>query len=806
MTMQVVYHESSETHELTVEDVRSALDRGGFKPKRDANGYRAICPAHQDADGHSMTVHPKDGGGVLLRCHSRGCMYQDILKALNLWRESEAQVAGMFRNAHGRSHEPIPAAYTVDDSRRTHYIYQNAAGEELYQNVRRQPKGFWHQRVLPTGEVVKSLGAIEQVPYGLPELAAGCYKHLIVHITEGEKDAVRLRAEGYLAISIADSQEARSGANARLLRGRNVVIHEDNDKKGRERAESLVKWLSGVAADIRVMRYTNLPEKGDVSDWWDDGGTRQAFESRLAALEPLSASGAVEWVQPSPISLEYGPEFDAELLPDNFRDYCESLADAYQVPLAMSVTVALGAISAAVAGRFTLYRWDEPVHGYFVGVSRPGTKKSALMSAITGVLLRWQAERQQRDRLAIAEWESANRALVKQRDRLEGEPRKGERAGPDRDLLRVAAVQALHEHEESKPVLTQLIVDDATAQAVAWMLIEQQALAVISAEAAYLENFIRYGDTPDYNAFLQGHSGDPLHVHRRGGQSAYTEHAYLSLCMAIQPHALRKMGGVDGFLQRGGCARLMMALPEDIAGSRLTGRRVPPMSQRATSWWDARILALLDQRQGKAPPTPLPMTESALEVADRFEATVEDRYRFLGDDDPMRAWSSKQVGAALRIAGLLHLIEYDAATPVSEATIRRGINISEWYREHAEIAFKMMEGSSDSLALTVWKVLQSFGTFSVNRRELHIKLRGRSTFKRSSDLEDPLSELEEFGYIRRREISPEGAGRPAEWIDLNPLSFPAKHSQNTQNPVKNDGSGLRPTGTDGFVPRFVEEI
>jgi hypothetical protein len=48
-----------------------------------------------------------------------------------------------------------------------------------------------------------------------------------------------------------------------------VIILEDNDRPGRDKALTAAQALSGSAKTIRIVSLPNLPDKGDVSDWLD---------------------------------------------------------------------------------------------------------------------------------------------------------------------------------------------------------------------------------------------------------------------------------------------------------------------------------------------------------------------------------------------------------------------------------------------------------------------------------------------------------------------------------------------------------
>ena len=52
-----------------------------------------------------------------------------------------------------------------------------------------------------------------------------------------------------------------------------LVVLPDNDEPGRRHAEKVAKSLWSKAASIKVLKLPGLPDKGDVSDWLDAGGS-----------------------------------------------------------------------------------------------------------------------------------------------------------------------------------------------------------------------------------------------------------------------------------------------------------------------------------------------------------------------------------------------------------------------------------------------------------------------------------------------------------------------------------------------------
>ena len=56
----------------------------------------------------------------------------------------------------------------------------------------------------------------------------------------------------------------------------------DNDGAGREHAELVATALLPFAASVKILTLPDLPEKGDLSDWIEAGGTREEFDSLVS--------------------------------------------------------------------------------------------------------------------------------------------------------------------------------------------------------------------------------------------------------------------------------------------------------------------------------------------------------------------------------------------------------------------------------------------------------------------------------------------------------------------------------------------
>ena len=101
--------------------------------------------------------------------------------------------------------------------------------------------------------------------YRLPELIASGDAPVL--IAGGEKDVDNLRAFGFTATCNHGGEGKWWPELTPYFKGRRVFILCDNDEQGEKHQAVVGAALNGVASEIRVVRFPELPAKGDVSDW-----------------------------------------------------------------------------------------------------------------------------------------------------------------------------------------------------------------------------------------------------------------------------------------------------------------------------------------------------------------------------------------------------------------------------------------------------------------------------------------------------------------------------------------------------------
>jgi hypothetical protein len=173
------------------------------------------------------------------------------------------------------------------------YDYTDEHGALLYQVERLEPKRFRQRRPDGKGGWIWKLDDVPRVIYRWPELLQ--YPDGTVFVTEGEKDADRVASLGHCATTVACGKWTDECVKA--LTGRDVLILEDADKAGREKALAAAQKLHGTAASIRIVRLPGLtghPNNKDVSDWLDADARNAGKLADVCLDAPIWTPGTAE--------------------------------------------------------------------------------------------------------------------------------------------------------------------------------------------------------------------------------------------------------------------------------------------------------------------------------------------------------------------------------------------------------------------------------------------------------------------------------------------------------------------------------
>jgi putative DNA primase/helicase len=215
--------------------------------------------------------------------------------------------------------EPRPS---LDSRIVTSYDYMDESGALLFQVCRlRDPKDFRQRRPDGNGGWEWKVKGTRAVLYHLDKLSLTPGDVLMV---EGEKDVDRLWSLGFIATCNPGGVYKWRDEFADMLAGRRVVIIPDNDKAGKEHAETVYRSLLRVAEVACVLELPELPEKGDVSDWLDAGHTadelRNIVYEALEAARDAGASVKVEEPAGDLVDIEAPYTIAEQFLIRNYRE------------------------------------------------------------------------------------------------------------------------------------------------------------------------------------------------------------------------------------------------------------------------------------------------------------------------------------------------------------------------------------------------------------------------------------------------------------------------------------------------------
>jgi hypothetical protein len=302
---------------MSHDPIANLLDRLSNVTTR-GKGWKATCPAHDDGKP-SLDIDRGDDGRALVICRS-GCTTDAVVKALGL-------TLADLMPANGVDHAALSAKWAKRGGTTkappgkiaATYDYHDADGALLFQVVRFDPKDFRQRRPDGKGGWTWKLDGTPRPLYRLPAVARADAGALVFSV-EGEKDADRLAGEGLIATTTSGGAGNAHHTDLTPLHGRHVVIIPDADDAGRNHARELIEALVGKASSVRLLELSDLPPKGDASDWFNAGHDAEELV-RLAEAAPVLKAGDVEPAGDAPIirmASDVAPRAVSWLWPDVF--------------------------------------------------------------------------------------------------------------------------------------------------------------------------------------------------------------------------------------------------------------------------------------------------------------------------------------------------------------------------------------------------------------------------------------------------------------------------------------------------------
>lgn len=472
------------------------------------------------------------------------------------------------------------------------------------------------------------------------------------------------------------------------------------------------------------------------------------------------------------------PDISPDLLPSWLGAFAAAVGRSTQTPPAMAVLLALAAVATAVAKRFEVAPHEtgyaEPLNVWTVTALPPGSRKTAVVSAMTAPLSEW--ERREGERLApeIKRAAAKRHALEKRREKLLKDAANADAQERLAVILQqIEELEAVIPEEQRAP---RLWSGDTTSERLQSLLADHgERMAVLTDEGGIFEVMggLYSGGAANIDVFLQAHAGRSVRVDRQG-RTAHLDAPALTFGLAVQPDILTELanGGKRRFRGNGTLARFLFAVPRSNIGSRDV-RNVYQIPADIANAYRAGLFGLLEIppmfSDGREVPRRLTLNSAALDSWLAFAEMIERRQGEGGDLEPIQDWSAKLPGAALRIAGGFHLVEHGSTPParINAGTVERALDLCALLIEHARAAFGMMGGDSaneDAKAIFRWITENRLCRFrkGMAYRQLKSRFTGKAT-----QFDAALDELEGRAIISNAGKE-KGKGRPATVYTVNP--------------------------------------
>lgn len=747
--------------------------------KQNGSGLDARCPAHKD-EHNSLSIGIGDDGRILLRCHA-GCTTAAVC------------------NAMGIALKDLFPAKSVAGPRRVvaTYDYTDEQGNLLFQKVRFEPKDFQCRIPDAKGGWGWKMNGVRRVLYHLPAVIASD----VVFIAEGEKDCDLLAKQGYAATCNFDGAGKWDASYTPLFRDKVVYILADNDTPGKRHAANIYRQIAAAAKDCRIVELPGLPEKGDVSDFFANGGTTEQFMDALSAApkgipesfktdvhaDPEADASGEVWGPILPFDEMHLPEFPMDTIPaclSGFAQIVRHISSSHQTPPDMTALLLVTIAAACLGGKLKIVtnnRYAELVTLFTAIFAPSGTRKSSVYHSLMKPVIEYQMRLRTEMKAQIEGNRNERDILKKQIERLIKDIVKssGEETSALRDELTEKEAQLAGFDKPTELPLIYMETDFTVESLAPKINVNGGFLALFDHEGAFWNEVAgRYtqGQSQTNDLILKSYDGHPVTVSRVGRGDIFIEQCCLSIGLIVQPSKIEDLKNKKMLDETGLIPRFLLSVPVDTVGYRQVQTAAVP--HYVYTDYNSRIEKLFKLRQQDE--MVLTMDKATTATFVQYCQSIETRLREGSDLYAIRAWASKLTGRIARTAAVLHCFAYPDAvendSAVDPAIMDYAIGLSDYLIEHAKATYQILNLSADvKIARKLLRTLEKYAAatkkLQITKGELWSRVKNSDKgIQTVAAITGGLDILADHNYICR--VDPEARpGRPAEIYALNPKHF-----------------------------------
>ncbi|HQJ40426.1 MAG TPA: CHC2 zinc finger domain-containing protein, partial [Exilispira sp.] len=264
--------------------------------KKIGKNYMALCPCHSDTD-RSLSIFKGDNNKAVFHCFA-GCKHSEIYNFLN---ENNNYIPTKENINIPKNNINIPKKerkYSLEflkNNSTSLYVYTDENNKPVFL-VRRystlqKTKNFAQYSFIDSSTLKLGLNNNKTFLYNLSDLISGIKEGRAIFVVEGEKDVETLKK-----LNLIGTTSPMGGGRSKwkehfnqYFKDARVIILPDNDLTGKEHAENIIKNLTGIAKEIKLINLPDLKEKGDITDWIQAGHDKKELFEIINNTAPYEA-------------------------------------------------------------------------------------------------------------------------------------------------------------------------------------------------------------------------------------------------------------------------------------------------------------------------------------------------------------------------------------------------------------------------------------------------------------------------------------------------------------------------------------
>lgn len=585
----------------------------------------------------------------------------------------------------------------------------------------------------------------------------------VIYICEGVATglSIAMAMPKSLVIIAYDCHNLESVTNNILEKysGKEIIIAADNDSSkdrniGIEKADAVAKKF-----DLKLIypKFKNSSKNGsDFNDLHCSEGinevTNQLNDADYLDPEPLLFSSL------SYPEIEFDPE---DVLGKNIlTKMAKQISASTETPVEYSIGALLGAAAACLQNKF-LVRINkdrkEPLVLQIISTGRSGDGKSPVFNHAIKPILNLEHEKMPLYRDSVREVQNHNKILDSKISALL-KPKNGSNTNSkeiDFETLK-KKVNNLEAQRYPDPIRPEIIAQDITPEQIAIQVRDRGGkIAIMDHEGGVLNTIAgRYNSgMANLDILLKGYDGDGYKVNRFN-RDIEIPAVYASVCLFIQPGILSDTKNIKNFIESGFFGRSLFFNPKPKVGYRkFNGAEV---DSECKSRYEEMIRGFFELRSPdfkESFPEELKLGDEAYSIFRNYELEIEpcrragERYAEGG----IGSWIEKSKKNAVRIAGILHLIENPRSLVISKSEMERAINFIKIMTQHAISIFDYIGNTPEVIdAIKLWEFIQLKKERRFNYSDLKQRKKQDSRFKNKPEVFDnAVLELEKRDIIIR---------------------------------------------------------